>query len=361
MMKGARASRRAALGRDTMTMHTQDTNLHAVGTAITGVSLDTWWINQNILVDSENGYGFRGTGDLCTLINNGTLWSETNFGVRYEGTKGHVFNSFLGTIGGHGGISLSPGTQLVNSGRIISTSNSGGAAGIEVIAGADSLTRIENSGTVSGEVALLALAWVSLHNTGDVFGHIDLGAAPDVIRNAGTILGDVGLGGGADLYDGRGGLVQGVIDGGGGSDTIIGGVEADFLVGGRGRDIVRGDGGDDTLVGCYGRDVLNGGAGADTFVFANLRQADRITDFTTSEDLIHLEDNALKGMSTKGGLAASAFHVGPAATSDDHRVIYDEETGNLYYDRNGDAQGGVTKIARLSPGLDLSHQHFEII
>ena len=344
-----------------MTMHTQDTNLHDTGTAITGVSLDTWWISQNVLVDSENGYGFRGTGDFCALINNGTLWSETNFGVRYEGTNGHVFNSILGTIGGHGGISLSPGTRLENSGKIISTGNGVGSAGIEVVAGADVPTRIENSGTVSGEIALLALARVSLQNTGDVFGHIVLGGAPDVIRNAGTILGDISLGGGADLYDGSGGLVQGVIDGGGGSDTIIGGIESDFLVGGRGNDTVRGGGGDDTIIGCYGRDILKGGAGADTFAFANLRQADKIADFNADEDLIHLEDSALKGMSGTGGLAASAFHIGAVATDDDHRIIYDEETGKLYYDRNGDAAGGVTKIARLSPGLDLSHQHFEII
>jgi Ca2+-binding RTX toxin-like protein len=326
-----------------MTMHTQDTNLHAAGTAITGVSLDTWWISQNVLVDSENGYGFRGTGDFCTLRNIGTLWSETNFGVRYEGTNGHVFNSFLGTIGGHGGISLSPGTRLENSGKIISTGTGVGAAGIEVVAGAEAPTRIENSGTVSGELALLALARISLHNTGDVFGHIDLGDAPDVIRNAGTILGDVSLGSGADIYDGRGGLVQGVIAGEGGADTIIGGDHGDIIDGGAGRDHLRGGGGDDT------------------FAFTRSGKADRISGFVAGQDSIWLENAVFRKLGEEGALDPSAFYVGALAHDADDRVIYDARTGLLTHDRNGDAAGGVTKIAMLTPGLDLGAGDFEVV
>jgi hypothetical protein len=60
-------------------------------------------------------------------------------------------------------------------------------------------------------------------------------------------------------------------------------------------------------------------------------------------------------------LAPSAFHVGATAEDDDHRIIYNPGNGVLFHDRNGDGQGGVTKIAKLSSGLDLNHDHFELI
>ena len=64
---------------------------------------------------------------------------------------------------------------------------------------------------------------------------------------------------------------------------------------------------------------------------------------------------------SEGELTADAFHTGSAATDDDHRVTYDPETGILWYDKNGDHDGGATRIVRLDKGLDLTHEHFEII
>jgi Ca2+-binding RTX toxin-like protein len=172
--------------------------------------------------------------------------------------------------------------------------------------------------------------------------------------------GEVSLGAGEDVFIGNSGGAL-IVDGGAGKDVIVGGAGADHLVGGRGKDRLFGGEGDDTIVGCYGKDVLEGGDGADTFVFANLKAPDRIKDFAIGEDRIHLDNAAMKALGSDGALAEDAFQVGPHATDDEHRIIYDEETGDLWYDKNGSDDGGVTKLAKLAPGLDLTHHHFEII
>ncbi|MCG7394871.1 hypothetical protein MHY87_18380 [Microvirga sp. ACRRW] len=123
-------------------------------------------------------------------------------------------------------------------------------------------------------------------------------------------------------------------------DEYTGGSDAnDYFRGGLGADRLSGGKGDDTLVGSYGQDVLTGGEGKDVFVFdtrAYTANRDIVVDFTVGEDKIHLTGSLFKLEAlTGGGLTEATFHLGPVATSTSQRILYDIETGRLFYDGDG--------------------------
>lgn len=93
---------------------------------------------------------------------------------------------------------------------------------------------------------------------------------------------------------------------------------------------------------------------------AAFHAVDRVKDFDVGADRIRIDATLLTGIEA-GPLGAAAFVVGSKAADADDRVIYDDRTGILKYDANGDLAGGVVKIAKLAPQLDLSHHHFDIV
>ena len=86
----------------------------------------------------------------------------------------------------------------------------------------------------------------------------------------------------------NGGAGSDTLDGGRGRDTLNGGADSDFLFGGQGRDTLLGGDGNDTLHGGTGNDFLTGGSGRDVFVFEAGDGRDRVTDFTSGEDVLDL-------------------------------------------------------------------------
>ncbi|PZQ13029.1 MAG: hypothetical protein DI565_15285 [Ancylobacter novellus] len=135
----------------------------------------------------------------------------------------------------------------------------------------------------------------------------------------------------------------------GGDDRIIGSDHVDFLYGWDGNDTLNGGG---------GADFLRGGAGADLFVIdvaAGPDAVDTIQDFVVGEDVVRLNAHGLGA----NRLGEKAFHVGTEAADKSDRVIYDRDTGALYFDRDGSGTAfEAVKIAQLSAGLDLSYQDF---
>ena len=79
-----------------------------------------------------------------------------------------------------------------------------------------------------------------------------------------------------------------------GDDTISGGAGDDYLFGGDGDDTISGGAGEDYISGGSGDDTLSGGTDADTFAISSDNGTDKITDFSTSEDIILLD--ALHGI-----------------------------------------------------------------
>ena len=138
-----------------------------------------------------------------------------------------------------------------------------------------------------------------------------------------------------------------------GNDRLTGNSIANQLDGGAGNDM---------LIGGLGNDTLTGGAGQDAFVFHTAIGAaniDTITDFNVVDDTIRLENAIFTGLAA-GTLDPAAFVAnltGLATTADQH-VIYETDTGNLFYDSNGSAAGGSVLFAVLAPGLALTNADF---
>ena len=148
--------------------------------------------------------------------------------------------------------------------------------------------------------------------------------------------------------------------------SLIGSDFNDTLNGSNGGNRIDGGIGYDTIKGYGGNDRLTGGAGKDDFVFNTAlddsTNVDTIADFNVAADRVQL-DNAIFSALTTGALAASAFKDiadGPKDAND--RIIYNSDTGILYYDADGsgDAFGNV-KFATFSSLPELTAADFVVI
>jgi Ca2+-binding RTX toxin-like protein len=121
--------------------------------------------------------------------------------------------------------------------------------------------------------------------------------------------------------------------GGLGNDRILGTGGADFLRGDNGNDSLDGGVGNDRIWSGVGADVLTGGAGADVMIFTSAAEAkgDKITDFE------HLMDKISLTAFMPGG-----HFVGSAALSAAGDVRYDQTSGILSGDVNGDGRADWT-------------------
>jgi Ca2+-binding RTX toxin-like protein len=64
-----------------------------------------------------------------------------------------------------------------------------------------------------------------------------------------------------------------------------------------------------------------------------------------------------------GALDLSAFHKSTAGVAHDvnDRIIYDTDSGALFYDADGNGQSAAIQFARLSKNLNVSAADFIII
>jgi Ca2+-binding RTX toxin-like protein len=140
----------------------------------------------------------------------------------------------------------------------------------------------------------------------------------------------------------------------------------DFLAGNTSANILNGFSGNDTIRGGLGNDTLTGGAGLDIFQFLTaahtVNNHDTITDFNIADDTIQMDNLVYALLGANGALADNLFkNLTLAAQDADDRVLYDQTTGNLYYDINGLAAGGRTLFADVSDGLALTSLDFFVV
>ncbi|MBF9234975.1 calcium-binding protein [Microvirga alba] len=158
-------------------------------------------------------------------------------------------------------------------------------------------------------------------------------------------------------------------------DRIVGDDTDNLIQGKNGNDHLIGGAGNDELNGGAGRDVLTGGAGADAFIFDSKlgrNNVDRITDFNSKEgDVIALSSHIFKGLPSEstGGFTQlkpshpdvfraaleKHFRVGDKALDADDHIIYNQASGALYYDSDGNGAGAAVKFAQLKPGTALHY------
>ena len=142
---------------------------------------------------------------------------------------------------------------------------------------------------------------------------------------------------------------------------------ANTMTGNAANNTLNGGIGNDSLNGLGGKDTLIGGAGADSFIFNTALSAttnvDRITDFSVVDDTIRLENAIFTALSTVGTLAATAFTANASGSALDasDRIIYETDTGNIFYDSNGNAAGGSVLFAQVGINLGLTANDFVII
>lgn len=94
-----------------------------------------------------------------------------------------------------------------------------------------------------------------------------------------------------------------------------------------------------------------------------MTNVDTIIDFSVADDTISLENSVFTTIGAVGTLAAAAFVSNTTGLAQDasDRIIYESDTGNLFFDSNGSAAGGSVLIAVLDPGLLLTNLDFTVI
>ena len=142
----------------------------------------------------------------------------------------------------------------------------------------------------------------------------------------------------------------------------------DTLSGLGGNDYLYGGAGSDRLLGGVGNDVLAGGTERDFFQFAEFgnANADVIADFNPgtggSSDRIELVRSVFTslplGTLPGGNFVANATGT---ATAVGHYVVYNNATGQLYYDADGNGAGAAQLIATLTGAPTLVPGNFIVI
>lgn len=131
--------------------------------------------------------------------------------------------------------------------------------------------------------------------------------------------------------------------------------------------VLVGNASNNTLNGAAGNDTLTGGAGNDSFLFNSALSAvtnvDTITDYNAPTDTIRLENSVFTAIVGTGSLSGWQFAkntTGLAADATD-RIIYETDTGNLYYDSNGNAAGGSVHFATVGTNLAITAGDFFVV
>ncbi|MEQ1952394.1 calcium-binding protein [Mesorhizobium sp. CN2-181] len=274
----------------------------------------------------------------------------------------------------------------------------------------DKVDENPNSDFAEGIDTVQSSITFSLANTSVVFGDVEnlklTGTA--AINGTGNGLDNALTGNdGANRLSGAAG--NDVLSGGLGNDTLIGGDGTDKLIGGTGTDTasyagatagvkvnlsspatntgaaagdtyssiesVTGSSFADTLVGSSaanilngssGKDTMTGGVGTDFFRFANAlgtSNVDIITDFSVADDTIQLENAIFAALTTTGTLASAAFRANTTGLAGDatDRIMYETDTGKLFYDADGNGAGTAVQFATLTAGLALTNADFSVI
>jgi Ca2+-binding RTX toxin-like protein len=304
---------------------------------------------------------------------------------RLEGGLGN--DTLNGLAGGTDTLGGGQGNDLYRVGSSTTIIEETGGQGSDTVYSAVSFSlaandSIERLGTIA------SAATTAINLTGNALAQVITG-------NAGNnVLNDGGAGGNDTLYGYGGNDTYRVYNagtqieeaGGQGSDTVYSAVSFSLaandsierlgtiasaattainLTGNALSQTITGNAGQNRLNGGAGNDTISGFGGNDTFVFNTALGAgnvDTVTDFTAGGDRIELENAVFTGLAT-GVLAASAFvaNLTGIATTAAQRIIYETDTGDLFFDADGSGAGARVRFATLDAGLGLANTDFLVV
>ncbi len=129
--------------------------------------------------------------------------------------------------------------------------------------------------------------------------------------------------------------------------TSVSGTGNFNLIGNEIAQTITGNNGNNLLDGKGGADILRGYGGADIFRFSSALGSgniDHIVDFSTTDDTIRLDRTIFStlGLGTLDSGAFKDIGVSGAVVDSSDRILYDHNTGALYYDADG--SGGTPRI-----------------
>ncbi|WP_442578066.1 hypothetical protein ACSBOB_21245 [Mesorhizobium sp. ASY16-5R] len=130
-----------------------------------------------------------------------------------------------------------------------------------------------------------------------------------------------------------------------------------------GQQIIGNDGDNRMIDGKGGNDTIQTGLGSDTVVFSTRLDGsvDKITYFIVTDDQIALDDAIFTALGV-GALDAFAFKDNASAPRDaDDHIIYNSNTGSLFYNADGRGGAAAVKFAWLAAGLNLTAADFVVI
>ncbi|HLO47473.1 MAG TPA: calcium-binding protein [Kamptonema sp.] len=161
-----------------------------------------------------------------------------------------------------------------------------------------------------------------------------------------------------------------------GNDTLDAGDGDDQLFGGFGDDVLIGGNGSDQIYGGPGADNMAGGNGNDTFYYFNTGEGgtiagsiDGISDFLIGSDKIAISKAGfgLQGFSVGGGVFRPldpelvVLQTSPATGTNVEAnspatgfLVYEAQSGNLYFDTNGGSVGGLVPLVNLNGRPNIS-------
>ncbi len=139
-----------------------------------------------------------------------------------------------------------------------------------------------------------------------------------------------------------------------GFENLNGSTHADRLTGNASANFLFASDGDDTVNGGLGNDVLFGGSGADHFVFNTTLGAtnvDTLVSFQVGVDKIELENAIFTALGlVTGALSNAQFALTTDSLTTTDRIIYNEGTGALFYDRDGSGTAVAVQFANVLGG-----------
>jgi Ca2+-binding RTX toxin-like protein len=254
---------------------------------------------------------------------------------------------------------------------------------VEAAGGGTDTVRSYVNWTLAANVERLELLGTgNLNGTGNSLANTIVGNSGNNILNGGTGADYMAGGAGNDIYYVDNGVDKTVEAAGGGTDTVRSSVtwtlaanverlelQGAAAIGGTGNALnntISGNSGNNLINGGAGNDYMAGGAGNDTFFFntaLGTSNIDTIADYNVAQDTIRLENGIFTALVGTGTLTAAQFvkNASGTATDTNDRIIYETDTGKLFYDSNGSAAGGQVQFAKLAAGLALTASDFFIV
>lgn len=157
------------------------------------------------------------------------------------------------------------------------------------------------------------------------------------------------------------------LKGGTAGDSLAGDSNANVLYGYAGKDTLSGGLGNDQLLGGAGNDSLTGGDGSDIFCFNTALNAtnnrDTVTDFVAAVDRIQLENSIFVSLTATGILSSDNFiaNASGAPMDGDDFILYNSNTGALFYDADGNGPGLRIQFATLVGHPAISNMDFMVV